>query len=126
METIVALLSLALLTVLTSASNENAASWSDGIAELDQVDAAAQQDSEQHAQQNSEQQEWGKTRSLAILKENWMSVLVGVVVWAVFYSFASRGRRLEVRLPAQVHTSLQNGTTSFTLPCLPAAQDKPT
>lgn len=66
------------------------------------------EDSEQHAQKHSEQYGWGKSRSIAILKENWMPVLRGVILCVVRNRFARRS--LQVELPALLHTTLQKGT----------------
>lgn len=109
------LLALALLDVLASASNESGANPTDRIAELHQADATAQDDSEQQAQQNWGQQGSGNTHTLAILKDYGMTFLLGAIIVLVLRIAGPRRlpAPLQVRLAAQLHTTLQNGSTSL-------------
>ena len=109
------LLPLALLAVLASASNESCANPTDRIAELHQADATAQDDSEQQAQQNWGQQRCGNTQILAILKDYGMTFLLGAIIVLVLRITGPRRlpALLQVRLPAQLHTTLQNGSTTL-------------
>ena len=100
------LLSVAVLAALASASNENTASLTDSFAEIDQLDSTGQHASAQQAQQSSKQQGWGNRRNLAILKEYGMAVLLAIVLTVLHIAASRRApAALQVRLPAQLHTT---------------------